>query len=334
MFVLSVQLVVQEANLKNGNKIVVKHSLLGYWKAYLAQVGKLKDLSDKFFVAHVEFRRVCDEMVDRTGFWLLHAEKLWFKKAVETYFEAHFSGSKVTCNTPKEATAGGKLAFLVDVSVGANNQMPASYYAKVMADHRWSWLNLMDQPSLAPKSSDLREIFVYHLLSLIGVGSEKVLVIPDVPRSGYVYLATKIIDGFWTDNGKSVAMMRGAKDEKEPTYDDESKKAKDEQIKILTWLLDLGDLGLRRKSNSGRSGARIEDRRFLEWVKPTQSVFDKHFAKWNLMDNIEKAQKLVMDDEAIKDNVNVDKETFDAYVKESKDKVGKFLKTRKRSADE
>ncbi|CAJ0958537.1 unnamed protein product, partial [Mesorhabditis belari] len=358
----------KEAGVEHGDAIVVKHAKLETWEDYLEQVKKLEDKSEKeirgesrwsstkeanlreellkisedaaksfktlektrFFSAYIPFKRIRDENVNRTGFLLLHIEENWFLKAVQAYFEKGNPQASVTCEIVKGA--GMQTACLVKLE--SDDKSIAQYYAKFTAGMK---------PDLSLKSKDLqssifdlREIFVYRLLSLIKVGSKEVHVIRDAAESGYVYLATKIIHDFWTRDGRSVdATMEGkGKDEKKwGAIDEASRKVMEAQLEILVWLLGLKDLGMENKANYGYvetqipEGGLAYELKIVDFTvqaekrackKPDKQRINEYVTAWKIKDKIDEAYaKMKKDDHAIAKRF---KEDHEAYEKEDSKK--------------
>ncbi|CAJ0955765.1 unnamed protein product, partial [Mesorhabditis belari] len=339
----------KETRVKHGDTLVVKHAMLGEWEDYQKEVHKLMTLSEKeirggstsrgskadrnlrknllliaekaakyletleqarFFSAYREFNRIRNEQANRTGFWLLHMEKKWFLKAVQAYFEERCSQASVTCAIVEGA--GIQTACRVNLEW---DDKSTAYYAKFMAGMN-SGLELKSKNL---HYVDLREIFVYRLLSLINVGSEEVLVIRDAAESGYVYLATKIIHGFWTRDGRSVeAAMQGIKDKDEEKWraiDKESRGVMEKQLEILVWLLGLEDLGLVNQANWGYvetqtlEGGLAHELKVVDFTvqaekkackKEVKEPFNQYVTTtWKIEDNIAKALDQVQSDPAI-----------------------------------
>ncbi|CAJ0957181.1 unnamed protein product, partial [Mesorhabditis belari] len=203
----------------------------------------------------------------------------------------------------------------------------------------------------------------------MGIGADKVFIIPDALRSGCLYLATNMTEG------NSEVRMRaeeGSEDAKfrKPDVNPGDQAAADNQLMMLRWLLRLLDV-INNEGNHGFVGRppteqEINDGRerddlvkelrivdFRVEVKDSRTSrsgdpnanqrktlrgkLDQYFTKWDSEKNIGVARDQVMNDDAIKSNQNalVNEQALDKYIKEIRERLDDLEKNpRKRPADE
>ncbi|CAJ0952799.1 unnamed protein product, partial [Mesorhabditis belari] len=274
-----------------------------------------------FFMAYGGLKIERQKNIKRSGFVLLYLEENWFRKAVVAYFK---KSPEMEVEAKKPAKGGVQQSLVVDI-----NGRKSAYYAKVLGTFNKNYGTWpFDKPPV-----DLREIFVYRLLSSIGVGSKEVHVIPDVPNSGYVYLATKMIENFFTADGHTEDYLRTGSTKNDKSVKGSKKKAED-QLDMLGWLLRLHDLGVENKANYGFIARlmsdsstsfelRIVDFRVLAKNANQSPYFPKakdskmksewkKFAEvWKLTDKIDEAWKKMEEDLAIRKRFEEDKNAYE-----------------------
>ncbi|KAI6200044.1 hypothetical protein M3Y96_00691700 [Aphelenchoides besseyi] len=331
-----------QLNLKRVDALIVKHAQLPNWNAYLEEVERIRRITTSeatsrrkgiairareqlsplddsdFFVAYSTFLSQRED-IDAEINYLVHNSMKYLKRSVDAYFAQHFSGHEVKLVDKPKDLGGvqlGLFVFVKESSSGLTNK----YYAKKTGN--------LPKVEFAPTSKqtiDLPELFVYHLLSLFGVGADEVHIVPDTTKSEYVYLATKLIDDFCTGSGKTLKTGRNVRAEAR------NDRGITKQLELLQGLLCLNDLfensgnyGMVERQDDSAKGL-VQEPKIVDFkanAKGTPKIsksrqdtshFESYILKWKLLENVENGKQVVLDNDAIKDNANVDKKEFEKY---------------------
>ncbi|KAI6186738.1 Ubiquitin-like domain-containing protein [Aphelenchoides besseyi] len=297
-----------QLNLKRVDALIVKHALLTNWSAYLKQVERIRRLTTSRATSQrkgiaIRGRQQLSPLDDSDFFVAyptLHTQRRVIDAEINYLVHNSMNGHEVKLVDKPKNLGGvqlGLFVFAKESSSGLTNK----YYAKT--------IGILPKPEFAPYFKDpidLLELFVYYLLSLIGVDADEVHIVSDT-TNGDVYLATKL-----TCVPKLIMTA-------------ESRK----QLDLLQGLRCLNDLfvnsgnyGMVERGDDGAKGL-VQELKIVDFKvnlkqKPKISKsrqntfhFESYICKWKLSDNVENAKRAVLDDVAIKDNANVDKEVLE-----------------------
>ncbi|KAE9552363.1 hypothetical protein FO519_004408, partial [Halicephalobus sp. NKZ332] len=196
----------EEAGIKCGEKLILKHNMLNNWQTYLQMIEEIRGMTtsgvteerrmiaihariqlspldtSKFFATYPTLmgERL---RIDKNINFLIHNIKKYLDRSVSAYFEAFYPNQKVELKDRLKECAGIHLGVFVFV------QDVGSHYAKTLRSIPGpeEEIDFPNQPKI-----DLMKIFVYILLRFIGLGPAEVHIIPDVNKSELVFISTKL----------------------------------------------------------------------------------------------------------------------------------------------
>ncbi|CAI5456189.1 unnamed protein product [Caenorhabditis angaria] len=351
-----------EAGLVDKDTCVVKHNMCTNWQVYIGLIKKLQDLtsfgvtedrrkiallarpnlsildSSRFFLTYPSLQLIRVDIETKLGF-LVHNVAKYLKRSVMAYYKQLFPNENVKIQNTPTNSAGVHLGVIVHI-----DNKP-SFYAKtlgnipIVEEEEFDFLN--------GTKVDLVEIFVYVLLNLTGLGPNDVHIIPEVSKCDMIFISTKIIDLFHTASGVSIKQMLDPSTSSTPkdvVIDAEMKL----QLRIISSLLCLSDL----QTNKGNFGIvepqSVEDNENqgprklavvdfginLRLIDEEPAIFTSKIdisylktflEKIDILKNIYAAREKMISDPALRNNENVNKNTFNRYFERLEKALLNFL---------